>query len=193
MTYMNDRLASVVSAARHARLAAVRRDSAIATALLEGATQVDVARAAGVTQPAISQVLARRRSHTLGASWTIPVLAAHLEEHPKYSVNEVVRACAQFSSDFRTLADPLDQEIALGAPQSSHAPRVDALIAGLADYEAWHAHLATPAWTISHRYSSAPSWILAPVEGLKAWVIRHTPPQFAVRGVYLDARDLDSV
>ena len=190
---MNVELAAVTDAARGARIATARRDSAVATALLHGATQADVARAAGVSQPAISQVIARRRARTLGAAWTIPVLAAHLQDHPEDSANEVVRACAQFSSDFRALTDPVEQEIALGAPTPTGVERLDALVAGLADYEAWRAHVPTPAWTISPRYTMFPSWIVAPTEGLKAWVVRHTPPQFAVRGVYLDSRDLESV
>lgn len=193
LCYMSDTLVRVASAERDARLAVVRRDSVIAAALLDGARQVDVSFAAGISQPAISQMMKRRGSHTIGARWTIPVLAKHLRTHEGYSTNEMVRACAQFSSDFRRLVDPIDREVALGAPEATGVPHLDSLVAGLADYEAWRAGLQTPAWAQSSRYAVFPSLFLAPTEGLKAWVVRHTPPQFSVRGVYIDKRDLESV
>lgn len=170
-----------------------RRDSAIAAALLDGIRQVDVAAAANVSQPAISQIMKRRRTALLGSRWTIPVLAAHLHDNPDLSLNEVVRACAQFSSDFRALDSPVEQVIALSAPERIRREHLDALIAGLADYEAWRTGLSTPSWAVSSRYSMFPSWFAAPTDGLKAWAMRHTPPQFSVRGVFIDSRDLESV
>jgi hypothetical protein len=190
---MDSALERVTHAALTSRLAAARRDSAVVEALLDGATQLEVSRAAGVSQAAVSQIVARRRTKTLGAAWTIAVLAGYLKEHSHLSTNEVVRACAQFSSDFRSLTDGIDREIALGAPEPTGDARRDALIAGLADYEAWRVGLPTPEWALSARYNGFPSWFLAPTDGLKAWVMRHTPPQFAVRGVYLDLADLESV
>lgn len=193
MTYMATLLDAVRDSNAEAVVARHRRESAIAHALLDGARQADVAAAAEVSQSAISQMMLRRRSRALGARWTIPVLAAYLNDRPALTVNEIVRACAQFSSDFRSLADPNLQGVALAAPERIGIDHLDALVAGLADYEAQRAGLPTPAWTVSSRYSMFPSWFATPVDGLRAWVMRHTPPQFAVRGVFLDARDLESV
>ncbi len=190
MTHVLD---SVRGASMAAVVSAARRDSMIAAALLHGERQADVADAAGISQSAVSQMMRRRRSAAIGSRWTIPVLAAALKDRPDASMNEVVRACAQFSSDFRALTLPGDREVALGAPERIGVDHLDALVAGLADYEAWRVGLPTPAWSLSPRYSMFPSWFAAPTDGLKAWVMRHTPPQFSVRGVFIDARDLESM
>lgn len=173
--------------------AMIRRDSAIAAALIDGARQVDVAAAANISQSAVSQIVKRRRTVTLGSRWTIPVLAAYLHDNPDLSLNEVVRACAQFSSDFRALDSQVEQEIALSAPERIGREHLDALIAGLADFEAWRAGVPTPSWAVSSRYLMFPSWFAVPSDGLKAWAMRHSPPQFSVRGVFIDAHDLESV
>ena len=190
---MTTDVGAVRATSKASALALAEHHSAIARALLDGARQADVAEAAGVSQPAVSQIMKRRRSARLGARWTIPVLAAHLKDNPQFSLNEVVRACAQFSSDFRAISDPVDQQIALGTPERIGVKHLDALVAGLADYEAWRVNLPTPPWTLSPRYSMFPSWFASPTDGLKAWVMRHTPPQFEVRGVFIDSRDLESV
>lgn len=190
---MDTDVGAIRATSRTAALALAQHHTAIAGALLDGARQADVAEAAGVSQSAISQIMKRRRSARIGSHWSIPVLAAHLKDNPQFSLNETVRACAQFASDFRALADPVDQQIALGAPERVGVDHLDALVAGLADYEAWRANLPSPQWTLSSRYSMFPSWFAAPTDGLKAWVMRHTPPHFAVRGVFIDARDLESV
>ena len=162
-------------------------------ALLDGASQVEVAASLGVSQPAVSQMLQRRRRRTVGPYWTIPVLAGHLRGRRGLSDGDVVRACAQFSDDFRHLDTPLDRRAALGTPEPTGNRRVDCLIAGLADYEARRAGVPTPAWAVSTRYTLFPSWFLVPRDGLKAWVMAQTPPEFEARGVFLDPRDLDSI
>lgn len=186
-------LLEVSSASATAVRALGQRDSAIAAALLDGERQVDIATAAGISQSAVSQIIKRRRAAALGSRWTIPVLGGYLRDNPTFSLNEVVRACAQFSNDFRGLTDPNEQEFALGAPERIGRAHLDALVAGLADFEAWRAGIPAPAWTVSSRYSMFPSWFAVPTDGLKAWVMLHTPPQFSVRGVFIDARDLESV
>jgi transcriptional regulator with XRE-family HTH domain len=190
---MKTDVGAIRATSRAAAAALAAHHSAIAAALLDGARQADVAEAAGVSQSAISQAMKRRRSARIGSRLTIPVLAAHLKDNPQFSLNEVVRACAQFSTDFRALPDLADRQIALGAPEKIGVEHLDALVAGLADYEAWRVNISSPDWTLSSRYSMFPSWFAAPTDGLKAWVMRHTPPQFAVRGVFIDERDLESV
>ncbi len=179
--------------AREARLADVRLQNAVAARILDGATQVDVARSLGVSQSAVSQTLRRRRERTIGASWTIPVLAARLASAPGMSTSNVLRSCAQFVSDSRSLNDPIAMEAALGAPESTGLQRLDCLVAGLADYEAHRAGLATPAWTVSPRYDLFPSWFVTSSATLVAWVMRVTPPEFSARGVFLDPSELESV
>lgn len=190
MTKVLERVSLASSAAR---LASIRRENAIAAALLDGHSQVHVAAAAAISQPAVSQIVQRRRRATIGAYWTIPFLAGHLHDNPHFTMNEKVRACSQFSSDFRKISDPVEREIALGAPELIGVPHLDSLVAGLADYEAWRVGLPTPEWALSSRYNIFPSWFAAPTDGLKAFVMRRTPPQFSVRGVFIDAADLESV
>src|SRR5690606_19837904 len=133
---------------RQARAATVRRDNAVAQAVLEGSTQAEVASALGITQPAVSQMLRHRRNRTLGPYWTIPVTVAQVANAASGSSANIMRCCAQFVADFRRLTDPIDQEQALGAPDSTGEQRLDCLIAGLADHEARRAGLGTPPWTI---------------------------------------------
>lgn len=189
---MSNILDRVSAAASDARLSDARRSAVIAEAVLDGHRQADVARAAGISQSAVSQMLSHRTTTTMGSRWSIPVLAAHLARR-SLSLNELIRACAQFSTDFRSLSDPIEKEIAVSAPPATKSEHLDALVAGLADYETHRAGQDTPSWTISLRYRMFPSWFAAPTDSMKAYVMQNTPPQFAVRGVFLDWRDLESV
>jgi transcriptional regulator with XRE-family HTH domain len=179
--------------AHEARAADVRLDNAVAARILDGATQVEVARILGVSQSAVSQMLRRRRERTIGPYWTIPVLAGRLASQPGATTSRVLRSCAQFVSDFRRLSDPLDLEAALGAPEATGEKRLDCLVAGLADCEARRASLATPEWAVSARYDLFPSWFVTSSAGLTAWLLRVTPPEFSARGVFLDPSELESV
>jgi len=175
------------------RVVEARLGNSIAEAILDGTSQVDVAQALGVSQSAVSQMLSRRRERTIGPYWTIPVLANHLRANRGMSSHGVIRACAQFVEDYRRISNPVDREVALGAPEPTGEQRLDCLIAGLSDYEARRSGLETPSWTVSDRYILFPSWFIVPSDGLKAWVMQVSPPEFTCRGVFLDPRDLESV
>ena len=179
--------------AREARAADVRLDNAIASRILGGSTQVEVARILGVSQSAVSQTLRRRRERTIGPFWTIPVLAARLARETGAATPSILRSCAQFVSDFRRMSDTLDREAALGAPEATGSQRLDCLVAGLADYEARLAGLSTPEWAVSARYDLFPSWFVTSSAGLTARLLRVTPPEFSARGVFLDPSELESV
>jgi hypothetical protein len=175
------------------RTADTRLENAIAANILSGVTQVEVARALGVSQSAVSQTLRRRRERTIGAYWTIPVLASRLAATSDTSNSNVLRSCAQFASDFSHITDPVEQEAALGAPEGTGQQRLDCLVAGIADYKARQAGLETPPWTVNARYDMFPSWFITSASGLMAYLMSVTPPEFSVRGVFLDPRDLESV
>jgi transcriptional regulator with XRE-family HTH domain len=179
--------------AHEARSADVRLDNAVAARILDGATQVEVARILGVSQSAVSQTLRRRRERTIGPYWTIPVLAGRLARETGAAAPSILRSCAQFVSDFRRIGDPIDREAALGTPEATGAQRLDCLVAGLADREARRAGLATPEWAVSARYDLFPSWFVTSSAGLTAWLLRVTPPEFSARGVFLDPSELESV
>lgn len=179
--------------ANQSRAADTRLENAIAANILSGVTQVEVARALGISQSAVSQTLRRRRERTVGAYWTIPVLASRLAVTVEISNSNILRSCAQFVSDFHQITNPIDQESALGAPESTGHQRFDCLVASLADYEARRAGLDTPPWTVSARYDMFPSWFVTSTSSLVAYLMSVTPPEFSVRGVFLDPRDLESV
>ncbi|MBN2177790.1 MAG: hypothetical protein JW722_09110 [Demequinaceae bacterium] len=193
LTYMSVTLDRIHDAAVRSQTLAMELEDLAVEALLDGASQSEVAASLGVSQPAVSQMLHRRRNRTIGPYWTVPVLAGYLRDKKRESDNTIIRACAQFSADFRRLGDPTDRRVALGTPEPTGDRRIDCLIAGLADYEARRAGIETPAWATSERYDLFPSWFLAPTDGLKAWAMSQTPPEFECRGVFLDPRDLESV
>lgn len=88
------------------------------------------------------------------------------------------------------LAQPELIQVAIARrPEPSGSAVMDALLAGIADKLADDAGLARPAWTHRGRRLSEP-WLTSGTPKQQARHVARTPPQLAVRNVFVDAASL---
>jgi transcriptional regulator with XRE-family HTH domain len=96
------------------------------------------------------------------------------------------------------LADDLEREepalrvaLAVAPPAGTGSPRFDALIAGVTDYRL--RGLPRPTWLDSTDFRLSDPWDVEPLHELREEARRSTPRELARHGVYLHARELESV
>jgi hypothetical protein len=71
--------------------------------------------------------------------------------------------------------------------------RWDALLAGVCEYLAFGESLRVPRWALSPSRFLEYGWWVTNLEGLRAVVMRDTPPALLARNVFLDGTALESV
>lgn len=150
----------------------------------------------GISQPAIAQRLKGYESaYDTEALYTLTTVSRDVaqELQGNESLSTILRTLAQAITDFRSLRLAHDQRYFLRLPGTTGDPRFDALIAGLAEREARRAGVRVPLWTKSDAYVLSEAWFVTDVPGLRAMIFRDSPPEFALRNVYLDPRELESV
>ena len=128
------------------------------------------------------------------ARLTIPRLAADVRRYLKEGDRSMaLRWVAQAVQDVRSLSDHRDLAVFFARPWSTGSRQWDALIAGVAEREARRAGIEAPEWTRSPLFRLRRMWFVTEVEGLHAYALAHTPPELAIRGVFLDETELESV
>jgi predicted transcriptional regulator len=150
----------------------------------------------GISQPAIAQRLKGYESaYDNEALYTLTTVSTDIAQQLKgnESLSAILRTLAQAITDFRSLRLAHDQRYFLRSPDTTGDPRFDALIAGLAEREARRAGVRAPLWTKNDAYVLSEAWFVTDVPGLRAMIFRDSPPEFALRNVYLDPRELESV
>ena len=160
-------------------------------------TQRALAAQLGISQPAIAQRLRGYTSeYDTQALETMQSCAQSISESlvsPRENLSTRLRVIAQAMSDFRSLTQPHDQRFFLREPQSTGNTQWDALLAGVAAREARRAGLPIPRWTMaSTRFLDRP-WFPTEVPNLRAMAFEASPADFAIRNVYLDPTELESV
>ena len=160
-------------------------------------TQRALAAELGISQPAIAQRLRGYTSeYDTRALETMKSCARSISESlgsPHENLSTRLRLIAQAMSDFRSLTQPHDQRFFLREPESTGDTHWDALLAGVAAREARRAGLPIPLWTTaSTRFLDRP-WFPTEVPGLRAMAFEASPADFAIRNVYLDPSELESV
>ena len=181
----------------------------------QGLTAAQVARATGT---ATSNVAAYERGDKRPDSKTLRRLVAAIDagaESPihRASLLTVPATAAAIRRDVRTAGrstgDTLrfvreminNAEFAVGSerdrmayfaePSTTGDRRWDALLAGVTALLAQRHGFGVPAWTT--RRAVRPFWFVGSTDGLHALAYAHSPVPLAVRGVFIDPADLESV
>ncbi len=172
----------------------VRRQLSIARGHM---SQRALAAQLGISQPAIAQRLAGYESdYETRALETLPSLADNIRQSlaaKGESLSTRLRLVAQGMSDFRSLTRPHDQRFFLREPSSTGDPRWDALLAGVAAREARQAGLPIPRWTMAPTKFCDRAWFPTETPSLRAMAFMASPADLAIRNVYLDPAELESL
>lgn len=179
-----------------------------------GLTQQNIAEAMGTTQSAIARLEAGRISPRLE---TIESYATAVGQHLEARGEDVVAACAATIRDclarqnpdgaLRAVIELLDGLLRSAdpsddlrrEPDTTGTPEWDAAIAAACERAARLTGVAVPGWTAAPSRFLNRFWV--PVEdilgrpspGLAVLVLASSPPEFAIRGVLIDADSLASV
>jgi AcrR family transcriptional regulator len=180
-----------------------------------GLTLHEVARAAGTS---VSNVAAyergdkRARDHTVDRLLAMIRIGAQSPIH-RSSLMTVPATAAAIRADLRSgagmtsdtlrfvremvrnasevIADVADRTAFFVEPSTTGDRRWNALLAGVVDDLARRHGFAPPAWIDGH--SIRPFWFVGSSPGLHAYAYAHSPTPLALRGVFIDPADLESV
>jgi hypothetical protein len=78
-------------------------------------------------------------------------------------------------------------------PPRTHAPQVDAALAGLAEHLARRDGWPPPSWTRKPGRYSPRWWFVTPLRGLHPTALQESPPSFRTRGVFITKGALSRV
>lgn len=160
-------------------------------------TQRALAARLGISQPAIAQRLQGYTSdYDTRPVETMQSCAQSICESlgaPRETLGTRLRIVAQAISDFRSLTQPHDQRFFLREPQSTGDTRWDALLAGVAAREARRAGMPIPLWTTDDSRFLDKPWFPTETLSLRAIAFEASPADLAIRNVYLDPAEVESV
>jgi hypothetical protein len=94
--------------------------------------------------------------------------------------------------DYSRAAGNTELLLSLERPDETADPRVDALLAALAEHLCSERGLAPPRWTQEPR-ECAPWWFVADLPGLVPTALRESPISFARRGIFITRGALERV
>jgi transcriptional regulator with XRE-family HTH domain len=172
-------------------------------------TQLELARGAGTTQPAIAayesgvktpnlatlqrllaatghdiEVLARPRVRRGAASLAdlSPIIKADLEQADE---SGATRLLFGFADDFRRSSRAGRLALLTREPPLTGAPRFDDALAGAAEFFATESAIAAPTWVDGSDRFVEPWWFVASRPAFHAYTLAHTPALFARHGVFI--------
>ena len=164
---------------------------------LNNHSQRSAAKHLGVSQSAIAQRLRGFASDydknpyfTLGS--LAEALGQQLREDPA-DLSARLRLVAQAVSDFRRLTHARDLRTFLRQPPSTGDSGWDALVAAVAAREARLSGMDIPVWSEQPQFFLAHAWFVTQSPGLRALAFVESPADFALRNVYLDPAELESI
>jgi transcriptional regulator with XRE-family HTH domain len=151
----------------------------------------------GISQSAIAQRLRGYQSDYDGRPLeTLQSTAGQLQRSmasTDEALSSRLRLVAQAISDFRSLRFAHDQRQFLREPDSTGDSRWDALLAGVAARETRQAGLTIPRWTTHPERLCERPWFPTETPSLRAMAFAASPADFAIRNVYLDPAELESI
>lgn len=140
-------------------------------------THLRIRRAVGAYEPStLAQLAAVRKSARSRRNATLP--------------GEVARELDQFTDDFRAARRRDKTGLIAAAPAPTGDRRLDAYLAGLAEYLANEAGLPAPRWVEDQNRFLESWWILAETPSAATTAIAQSPAAFRRRGLFLAERAL---
>jgi hypothetical protein len=160
-------------------------------------SQRSLAKHLGVSQSAIAQRLRGFTSdYDTKPYFTLrslaDALAQELHEEP-VDLSACIRLVAQAISDFRCLRYARDRRIFLRQPSTTENSQWDAFLAAVAAREARLGGMDIPVWSEQPELFLDQAWFVTQSPGLRALAFMESPADFALRNVYLDPAELESV
>jgi len=166
-----------------------------------------LARAANASQPGVVDVERGRTDATTGRldkllrplGYSLTVLptrrgtVADAAEQVRAFTDEgrpdaALRVVWQLAADLSTPDLALRVALCIAPPASTGSPRLDALLAAVADHAL--TALPRPSWLDESWRTLAEPWDVEPVPALRAAARAATPARIAIHGVFLDAAEL---
>jgi transcriptional regulator with XRE-family HTH domain len=174
-----------------------------------GITQLEVAERAGTAQPAVAayesgartpslttlvrllgacehdvDVVARPRMRRGAASLAelSPTIRQDLEDGRE---QDALRLLFGFSDDFRGSSRPGAIELIAEEPVATGDSRLDAALAGTAEFFATERGIPAPGWVDQPERFVEPLWFVASRPEFDAYTLAHTPATFARHGVLI--------
>lgn len=174
-----------------------------------GITQLELARRAGTTQPAVAayetgarapnvatlqrllgacehdlELVARPRTRR-GAASLEQVARTMREDLSKGREDDALRLLFGFADDFRGSSRPGRIALLQEEPPPTGDRRFDAALAGAAELFAREATIAAPEWVDGPGRFVEPWWFVTSRPALDAYALAHTPAVFARHGVFI--------
>jgi len=164
---------------------------------LNSHSQRSLAKHLGVSQSAIAQRLRGFTSdYDTNPYFTLrslaDALAQELREEP-LDLSACLRLVAQAMSDFRRLRYARDRRTFLRQPPTTGDCQWDAFLAAVAARESRLAGMDIPVWSEQPEFFLEQAWFVTQSPGLRALAFVESPADFALRNVYLDPAELESV
>jgi transcriptional regulator with XRE-family HTH domain len=174
-----------------------------------GITQLQMARLAGTTQPAVAAYESGVRTPTIATLERLLNACEHdLELHARPRMRRGAESLAQlaptitedlaqdrerdalrllfgFADDFRGSSRPGRIALLHEEPPSTGAARFDAALAGMAEFFAREGEVATPDWVDEPGRFVEPWWFATSKQAFEAYTLAHTPAVFARHGVFI--------
>jgi transcriptional regulator with XRE-family HTH domain len=174
-----------------------------------GITQVQMAKRAGTTQPAVAAYESGARTPTIATLERLLDACEHnLEMHAHPHVRrgatsleqlapliaedlgqgrerDALRLLFGFADDFRGSSHPGRVALLSEEPPTTHDARFDAALAGAAEFFAREGAIAAPSWVNQPNRFVEPWWFATSRQAFEAYTLAHTPAVFARHGVFI--------
>jgi transcriptional regulator with XRE-family HTH domain len=174
-----------------------------------GITQLQVARRAGTTQPAVAAYESRARTPTVATLERLLDACEHdleMQALPRVrrgaaSLERLAQTIAEnlgedrerdalrllfgFADDFRGSSRPGRIALLREEPPPTGDARFDAALAGTAEFFAREGAIAAPSWVDEPSRFVEPWWFVASKPAFDAYTLAHTPAVFARHGVFI--------
>jgi transcriptional regulator with XRE-family HTH domain len=174
-----------------------------------GITQLEVAKRASTTQPAVAAYESGARTPSLttlarllgACDHDVEVIASPRKRRGAASLTELSRTIEQdleggreqdalrllfgFADDFRGSSRPGAIELIAESPAPTGDARFDAALAGVAEFFAAERAVPAPGWVDQPERFVEPWWFVASRPEFDAYTLAHTPATFARHGVLI--------
>ncbi|MHB8619515.1 MAG: helix-turn-helix domain-containing protein [Chloroflexota bacterium] len=182
-----------------------------------GITQVELARRAHTTQPAVAAYESGTRTPTIGTLERLLDACDHdveVSAHPRVrrgaaSLADIadtiksdlaedherrsIRLLFGFADDFRGSSRPGKIALVKDEPMATEDLRFDAALAGVAEFFTAEAGIPVPSWVNGAIRFVEPWWFVASRPAFHAYTLANTPALFARHGVFIAREVFDRV